>query len=137
MKPIRVIAVGLFASAAIMSHLSVDFFREWMTSAPANSFILAMKSLAPQLASGTGMGATAVIVLTFASAGLGLLLSAVLYSPIDDMLAGLFMGRIVTSATMAQGGGVRASSTSARGEGKREDSASTSQVARLATGIRA
>ena len=82
------------------------------------------------------MGATAVIVLTFASAGLGLLLSAVLYSPLDDISAGVFMGRIVTSATMAQGGGVRASATSARGEGNRDDSASSSQVARLAMGIR-
>lgn len=93
MKAIRVVAVGLFASALIMSQLSVDFFREWMSSTPINSFILAMKSLSPQAFSGTGMGATAVIVLAFASAGLGLFLSAVFYSPLDDFLSGLLRGR--------------------------------------------
>lgn len=95
MKAIRVVAVGLFAAAVIMSQLSIDFFREWMASAPINSFVLAMKAISPEAFSGTGMGATAVIVLAFASAGLGLFLSAVLYSPLDDILAGLLRGRFV------------------------------------------
>lgn len=115
MKAIRVVAVGLFASAVIMSQISIEFFREWMTSAPVSSFILAMKALSPQMFSGTGMGATAVIVLTFASAGLGLLLSAVLYSPLDDFLAGLFRGRFVMSeGSTTQSGNSQASTSAAR-----------------------
>ena len=95
MKAIRVVAVGLFAAAVIMSQLSIDFFREWMSSAPINSFVLAMKAISPQAVAGTGMGATAVIVLALASVGLGLLASAVLYSPIDGVLAALFRSRSV------------------------------------------
>ena len=101
MKIIRVIAVGLFASAIIMSQLSIEFFRQWSTSSFVNQFILAMKSLSPTLFAGTGMGATAVIVLTFASAGLGLMLSAVVYSPLDDFLASIMKGRFVAPSDFA------------------------------------
>lgn len=112
MKVIRVIAVGLFSSAVIMSHLSVDFFREWMTSAPANFFILPMKALAPQVVSGTGIETAAVIVLTFATAGVGLLQSALLYSPLDDFLVGLFRGRPVMSSGSVRGVGSTGSGAS-------------------------
>ncbi|MDE2367518.1 MAG: hypothetical protein KGN16_00985 [Burkholderiales bacterium] len=98
MNAIRVVAVGLFAAAVIMSQLSIDFFREWMSSTQINSFILAMKSVSPHAFSGTGMGATAVIVLALASSGLGLFLSAVLCSPLDDFLAGLLRGRFIVRA---------------------------------------
>ena len=99
MKVIRVVAVGLLAAAVIMSHLSIDFFREWMASAPINSFVLALKAISPQAVAGTGMGATAVIVLALASIGMGLLASAVLYSPIDDALAAIFRSRTVARPT--------------------------------------
>lgn len=104
MKAIRVIAVGLVGSAVVMSQLSIEFYRQWSNSTAVNAFILAMKSLSPSLFSGTGMGGTAVIILTFTSAGLGLLLSAVLYSPLDDLLAGVLKGRGVVSSKAAQGG---------------------------------
>jgi hypothetical protein len=95
MKVIRVVGVGLLASAWIMSQLSLDFFRAWMSASAVNSFILAMKSLSPPAFDGTGMGATAVIVLALTSLGLGLLASAVLYSPLDDVLASVLRSRSV------------------------------------------
>lgn len=99
MKVIRVVAVGLFASAVIMSQLSIEFFREWMTSAPVNAFIQALGAIAPEASSRTGMGATAVIVLAFASAGLGFFLSALMYAPLDDLIAGLLRGQATSRAS--------------------------------------
>lgn len=113
-KAIRVIAVGLLAAAVIMSQLSIEFFRQWSSSTAVNAFVVAMKSLSPSLFDGTGMGATAVIVLTFASAGLGLLASDVLYSPMDDFLASMLKGRFVVSS--------QASTPSKLAQGRANDS---------------
>lgn len=94
-----------------MSQLSDDFFREWMASAPINSFVLALKAVSPEGPSlALGLGVTAVIVLAFACAGLGFFLSAVLYSPLDDFVADLLYGQgQVRSAEPTSSSGVSTS----------------------------
>jgi hypothetical protein len=102
-KAIRVVGVGLLVSALIMSQVSIGFFREWTESTALHAFVLALNSMAPGVVSGTGMGVTAVIVLTLASVGLGMLASAIFYSALEDMLIGLVRGSLRRADMAARG----------------------------------
>jgi hypothetical protein len=101
MKTIRVLGVGVLLSAVVMSQLSVEFLQAWINASAINSFVLAIQSIAPGLAAGTGMGQIAVVTLTLASLGVGLFAAGFLYSPLDDALASGF-GSIWGSGTLSQ-----------------------------------
>ena len=100
MKAIRVIAVGMITAGFFMSHMSIHFFREWLDSANANTFIQGLRSIAPELMASTGMNSTGVIVLTFLCAGAGLMVSALLYGPIDDLICAMVRPVMSTSIGM-------------------------------------
>lgn len=86
MKTIRVVAVGLILSAAMLVSFGQDFFQLWLSSVPFHSWELAIATIAPQVANAAGfqtIGAATFILLCL---GIGLLVSSIIYSTIDDWL---------------------------------------------------
>lgn len=98
MKTVRVVAVSLFASAAIMAGLAATFFKAWISLSSAHAFIVAAQAIAPGLDAQTAMGMTALAVLLLASLGVGLMFGALVYEPLDAALSG-FVRRAVFKLT--------------------------------------
>ena len=87
MRTVRVVAVSLFASAAIMAASAAAFYKTWIALSSAHAFIAAAHTIAPSLDAQTAMGMTAFAVLLLASLGLGLTFGALVYEPLDAALS--------------------------------------------------
>ncbi len=87
MRTVRVVAVSLFASAAIMAAAAATFYKTWIALSSAHAFIAAAQTIAPSLDAHTAMGMTAFAVLLLASLGLGLTFGALVYEPLDAALS--------------------------------------------------
>jgi len=94
-KAIRVIAVGLFASAWVMIHLSIRLFQNSDDWTILHALLRAMRQVDPDLFPGIGLGSIALIALTLVSLSVGLLASVLIYSPIYDFFAWLIFGRLM------------------------------------------
>lgn len=110
-KAIRVIAVGLFASAVLMIHLSIRLFQNSEERTILHTLLQAMRQVDSNLFPGVGLGWIALIALTLASMGIGLLVAVLVYSPIHDFLSGLFSGRLLIRVKAAHGDAVNEGST--------------------------
>lgn len=86
MKTIRVVAVGLILSAALLVSFSQDFFQLWLSSVSLHSWELAISAIAPQVANTSGFQAIGAATFILLCLGIGLFVSSIFYSNIDDWI---------------------------------------------------
>lgn len=103
MRTLRIVGVSFICAAVVMTLAAGEFFRFWTRSTAAHDFIAAVETVSPAMLGTTGMGLVGLVVLSVAALGVGLLLGALIYAPIDRELCRLVVGdpRKVTRA--AQG----------------------------------
>lgn len=86
MKSVRVVGVGLLLGAALMCSFGAEFFRWWMHDAASYVFITATSVLSPTTASAAGMQLVGGMAYAMLCLGVGLFVSAVVYSFLDDVV---------------------------------------------------
>ena len=89
MKSVRVVGVGLLLCAALMGSFGGEFFRWWMHDSASYVVLTAASVLSPTIASASGMQLVGGLTFAILCLGLGLLVSAVVYSTLEDIVFGI------------------------------------------------
>lgn len=89
-RGLRVVAVGLLIAAAIMLYTAQAFFQYWVSTVPFFSWALGIRALAPPVASTAGFDFVPAVIFLSLCFGIGLLLSAWIYAPIERRVVAWF-----------------------------------------------
>ncbi|TXT28337.1 MAG: hypothetical protein FD131_3202 [Rhodocyclaceae bacterium] len=104
MKTIRVVAVGLILSAAMLVSFGQDFFQLWLSSVPLHSWEFAIAAIAPQVANTAGFQAIGAATFILLCLGIGLFVSSIFYSTIDDWVVRAMSPRPVRNFVQSSSG---------------------------------
>lgn len=86
MKLIRVVGVGLITAAVFMNALAIPFYRYWEEQSLFSRWVAAMLALSESTAASGGYGLIAPLIFGTVCVGAGLLLSATVYTIVDDAM---------------------------------------------------
>ena len=87
MKSIRVVAVGMLIGAVLMSYFAVDFARWQMSESQNYLFMLTVGAISHRMSTALNLVSVAFYMLSCLS--IGLWISAVIYSKIEDTAIGI------------------------------------------------
>lgn len=86
MKAIRVASVGLLIGALLIYFFSVNFYTWETKTSTSYAFLLALNAVSPSLVDVGGMKNIITIAFVVSCLGMGLFLSATLYSAIETII---------------------------------------------------
>jgi hypothetical protein len=76
----------MLLGGALMSFGGIDFFRWWTNDTAVHTFILAISTISPATATAAGMPMVGGLAYAILCIGVGLLVSATVYSLLDDVI---------------------------------------------------
>ncbi|KVP75094.1 hypothetical protein WJ96_04835 [Burkholderia ubonensis] len=92
MKSVRVVSVGFLLAGALMILSGQEFFGGWMRETALNAWILATSTILPTTAHVAGIPMVSPTAFAFICLGVGMFLSATVYSVLDDLVFSILYG---------------------------------------------
>ncbi|KVP16938.1 hypothetical protein [Burkholderia ubonensis] len=92
MKSVRVVGVGFLLAGGLMILSGQEFFGWWMHNAALNAWITAINTLSPATAHVAGLPLVSPTAFAFLCLGVGMFISATVYSFLDDLAVSILFG---------------------------------------------